>query len=389
MSAIKKLLWLPFSAVALVCVTCAPVGQRAEEKSTATEGPPPEVIPLPPKESKDPTRARIETAIQNVRDRDLLTTTGFWTVFHGILGLGPSITLRDPDTGKRYNAVDFIAGGKELRGLGILPTKHGLDVEWGRIIGVSQGHQDQFVCEMGQWGMPADRKFNVFGKEYKFMDFVNHAQMRASVTKSQELSWAIALLAQYKGVDMPAWENMYGEELTLEAMLRYELDASVEQAACGGTHRLFGLTWVYHLHVQNGGETVGIWKDIADQTARYRDLAKKYQNADGAFSTNYFQGPGDAASKSARIGTTGHMLEWLALALSDEDVKQEWVERAASALALLILDLQDQPIDGGALYHAVHGLQIYHARVYGRTTFIPKELLIPLPPKGGNRTVEQ
>jgi hypothetical protein len=380
-TATRKLFLLP---LALVCATCAPVGERAESTAPALELPPPEPLTIAPRETKDPTRMRIESAVENVRNRELLTTTGFWTVFHGILGLGPDITLRDPDTGKRHNAVDFIAGGNELRGLGIIPTKHGLDVEWGRTIGVSQGHQDQFVCELGQWGMPADRKFVVFGKEYTFLDFVNHAQMRASTTKNQELSWAVPLLAQYKGVDMPAWDNAFGERLTLQDMIRYELDAPVETAACGGTHRLFGLTWAYHHHLQKGGATAGVWKDVADKTAKYRDLAKRYQNADGSFSTSYFRGPGDSPDKGARIGTTGHILEWLALALSDDEVKQEWVQRAANALALLILDLQDQPIDGGALYHAVHGLQMYHARVYGRTSFVPQQLLIPLPPKPGD-----
>jgi len=383
LSATKKLFSRLFALAVLACATCAPVADRSGENGSASSTAPIEQIPLPPKVSKDPTRARIETAIQNVRDRELLTTTGFWTVFHGILGLGPDITLRDPESGKRYNAVDFIAEGKDLRGLGILPTKYGLDVEWGRIIGVSQGHQDQFVCEMGQWGMPADRKFSVFGKDHTFMDFVNHSMMRASVTKNQELSWAIALLAQYKGVDMAPWKNMYGETLTLEDMIRYELDASINDAACGGTHRLFGLTWVYHLHLQHGGEAKGVWKDVAEKTATYRNLARKYQNADGAFSTNYLKGPGDAPDKSLRISTTGHVLEWLALSLPDEEIKKEWVQLAANALAMMILDLQSQPIDGGALYHAVHGLQIYHARVYGPTPFIPKELMIPLPPKAG------
>jgi len=49
---------------------------------------------------------------------------------------------------------------------------------------------------------------------------------------------------------------------------------------------------------------------------------------------------------------------------------------------LTILDLQDSPIDGGGLYHAVHGLLIYQARLgcdsggYRRPT-------IPLPPGWG------
>jgi hypothetical protein len=329
-------------------------------------------------------RVRIEAAIRNVRERELTTTNGFWTVFHGILGLGPGLTLTDARTGERVNAVEHICRGGELRGLRLLPTEYGLDVPWpggpqGLNIpqGVGQGHQDQFACEMGQWGMPPNRKFVVYGKPYAFLDFVNHSMMRASVTRNQELSWAAPLIAQYKGLDA-AWTNALGERLTLEDLVRYEAEAPVEDAPCGGTHRLFGLTWCYHLHLQRGGKVEGVWKAVADRTARYTDLARQYQNGDGSFSTNHFRGPGSAPESGARISTTGHILEWLALALDDKEIRQEWVERAANATALMILDRQDAPIEGGALYHAVHGLQIYHARVYD-PRLAPPGLLYPQP----------
>jgi hypothetical protein len=374
------LLWLPLGAAAFLCGACTPGEQRAapEGEPAAVAGEPAaeRITKLPMPGPAGP-RSRLEAAIENVRQRELLTTNGFWTVFHGILGLGPGVMLRNPENGERVNAVDYICGGGELRGLRFLPTKFGLDVQMGPQA-VGQGHQDQFVAEMGQWGMPAGRKFVVLGKDYTFMDFVNHSQMVARVNANQELSWAILLIAQYKGLDA-AWVNGRGERLTLEDLVRYEADASVEQAPCGGTHRLFGLTWVYHMHLQRGGKKDGVWQGIADRTAKYRDLARKYQNPDGAFSTAYFRGPGNAADKQGRISTTGHILEWLALALTDEELREQWVQDAANALALMILELQDMPIDGGALYHAVHGLQIYHARVYGRHALAPPELLYPQP----------
>ncbi len=54
---------------------------------------------------------RIEAALKNVRDRDLLTTNSFWTIFHGILGSGPEATLLDPLTHRRVNAIDYICQG--------------------------------------------------------------------------------------------------------------------------------------------------------------------------------------------------------------------------------------------------------------------------------------
>ncbi len=389
----KRFLHTAALGMAALASSCAPTAQQADLDDKATEQPakplpPPSnaiAIKIMPKEVTGP-RARIEAAIANVRQRELMTTNGFWTVFHGILGLGPGVMLTtpDPDHPQRVNAIDYIASGGELRGLRILPTKYGLDVPWpggpqGLNIpqGVGQGHQDQFACEMGQWGMPANRKFIVYGKEYTFMDFVQHSLMRASVTRHQELSWATTLIALYKGLDF-TWTNQFGEKLRLEDLVRYEVDASVEQAPCGGTHRLFGLSWVLHMHQQRGGKLEGVWKDVAAKTARYKELARKLQNGDGSFSTNWFQGPGNAEDRSARISTSGHTLEWLALALNEKELHQEWVENAANAVALMILELQDAPIDGGALYHAVHGLQIYHARVYDRG-MEPPELLYPQP----------
>ncbi len=382
----KKLLWLPLTAAALCWASCAPVNvdPRPDKDSDPTPEKPPvqaETIIKPPQPVTDPARLKVEAAIDHIRSRDLLTTNGFWTVFHGILGLGPTLMLKDPDTGKKFNAVDYIAAGGEMRGLNFIPTKNGLDVETGRILAVSQGHQDQFVAEVGaEWGMPADRKFVVNGLEYTFMDFVTKSKMRASVMRNQELSWTIVIVGQYLGQDI-SWTNEYGEKLTYEDMIRYELDASVEQAACGGTHRLFGLSWAYHLHLINGGETVGVWKEVAEKTAKYRDLAKKYQNPDGTLSTNHFRGPGTSADKSAVISTTGHMLEWLALALTDEEIKEKWVQDAAAGLSQAILDMQDVPVEGGSLYHAAHGLLMYHARAYEGSAEATKELLIPRPPK--------
>ena len=66
------------------------------------------------------------------------------------------------------------------------------------------------------------------------------------------------------------------------------------------------------------------------------------QNPDGSFSTDFFRESGNAADKQLRINSTGHTLEWLALALPDAELKEQWVQDAANALAMTILDLQER-----------------------------------------------
>jgi hypothetical protein len=120
-----------------------------------------------------------------------------------------------------------------------------------------------------------------------------------------------------------------------------------------------------------------VWKEISEATVKHHDLAKKHQNADGSFSTDFFVGPANVNDAQRRINTTGHTLEWLALALSDQELREPWMQSAANAAALQILDLQGSPIEGGSLYHSVHGLLIYYARVYGKEKLGPHAPVLP------------
>lgn len=366
------------SVLALASVfamSCAPV---AVPPSPTEQGPKPIDTEPIKGEVQDIVKKRVEMAIEQVRNRELTTSNGFWTVFHGILGLGPTVPLRNQDTGDKIGALDYIGNGGRLRGLQFIPTRHGLDVTMGPTY-VGQGHQDQFIAEMAQWGIPRDYRFSVEGRDYTYLDFLQQSKARARTDKAanQELSWAIVVIPQYFGPDH-AWTNAFGEKLTVEDLLRYEVDASVETAACGGTHRLFGITWAFHIHLLHGGKLEGIWSEVPEKIKHHRDLARKYQNRDGSLSTNFFKEPGNSTDPQARIYATGHMLEWLALALSDEDIRQPWVQDTANALALMILEIEASPMEGGALYHAVHGLLLYYARLYDRSALGANNPLLPL-----------
>jgi hypothetical protein len=360
---------------------CAPADypdthtDESKASSTRTE----EVVAKPSVAASTGLPQRIQAAIAEVEKRELLTTNSFWTVFHGILGLGPSAMLRDPTSHERVNALDYICRGGEIRGLQFIPDGIGLEVRTGPQY-VGQGHQDQFIAEMAQWGLPADRKFIVQGKDYTFMDFVRHSAARTRINGEQELSWSVLIVGQYLGVDAE-WTNAHGDRLSLEDLVRAEVAAPVEQGACGGTHSLFGLTWVYHLHLARGGRTTGVWQEVDNKLHHYQSLARQYQNSDGYFSTNFFKGPGKSTEIDLRINTTGHILEWLALWLPDSELKATWIEDAANSLAILLLQSGSVPLDSGGLYHAIHGLRIYLARlgVKRESDHMPA---VPLKPQG-------
>lgn len=340
----------------------------------------------------DGLRGRIDQAIHVVRSRELDASHGFWTIFHGIVGLGPQVQMLDRKTGRRMRALDAIRlGTVEMPGLKFEDRLEGVDVlnatDADRFY--AQGHQDQFVAEMAQWGVPLSLEFRVGGVTRQFRDFVRYTKARASIKQKQELGWAILVLAEYEGTRI-SWTNKFGETLTLEDLVRYEVESPMDPMeserigqlplACGGTHRLFGLTWCLHVHLQTGGNIEGIWQVVQDKTAHWKQVARQLQNGDGSFSTNWFMSRGNAPDRGLRLTTTGHTFEWLALALSDEELRAPWMEEAARYLATLILEMQHEAVEGGALYHAIHGLLIYYARVWGPERLGENVPYLRLPP---------
>ena len=102
-----------------------------------------------------------------------------------------------------------------------------------------------------------------------------------------ETEWSVT--RRHTGRTDIAWTNNLGEKVRFEELVRYELDQPMDIAACGGTHRLFGLTWAYHLHRAKGKPATGVWKDVADKIALYKKQAREFQNrADGAITKVVF-----------------------------------------------------------------------------------------------------
>src|SRR5579883_535925 len=153
---------------ALTGLSCAPVEEPSPQDFSRPDGeasqlPAPNTVP-PPKGLE----GRLDAALTNIRDRSVRTDNGFWTVFHYMLGLGPTSPLLDVRTNKRVPAIEYVRNGGPIAGMEFFTTADGLDVRIDhiRLAGKGQGHQDQFVAEMVEWDLPGDTLFKVDGREY-------------------------------------------------------------------------------------------------------------------------------------------------------------------------------------------------------------------------------
>lgn len=291
--------------------------------------------------------------------RRLLSTEqhSTWDIMHGVLGFGKDFRIRVGSKGQIMRAVDFICGEASVGGQPLLSAgPYGVKVIEGY---GAQGHPDQFLGILAQIDVPASQPIKIDGATHRLAELVSQAQ--ADYDVGHEASWTLISLVTYLPINAD-WKNQFGRELTIADLVAAEVAVDPSGAACGGTHNLYALAYALARHKASGGALTGVWQQADSKLAEYVKLARDYQNPDGSFSSNYFVGPGSSSDPETVLYTTGHMLEWLMIDLSDAECQQPWVTNAVQALVSAFDRVKSQPVGCGALYHACHALRLYQQR---------------------------
>lgn len=232
-----------------------------------------------------------------------------------------------------------------------------------------QGHADQWFAVLAQCGLQPTQRIWAGGHRYTMEDFLRQVQLDVHQNVLQEYSWTLIGLTTYLPTDAE-WTDAEGKPWSIADLVQMEAEHTVGDGACGGTHRLIGLTMALNRHLDQGGKLQGAWK-LADQRIRTAiQNARRFQNDDGSFSTNYLVRSGRSPDLAQNLGTTGHVLEFLTLALTVEQLQEPWVQRAVLNLCDLFRKTKNVPLECGALYHAAHGLVLYRERVYGHRDYL-------------------
>jgi len=238
-----------------------------------------------------------------------------------------------------------------------------------------QGHHDQWLAVLAQCGLPPETEIIVGSESLTMTDYVEQVKWDVASNYDREFSWTLIGLTGYMDTDAE-WTASDGETWSIAKLVRIEAEQARDDfaGACGGTHRLIGLTMALNRHVEQGGEIEGPWKLTEEVIDQAINTIREYQNPDGSLSTNWLMRSGGGHSVDSILSTTGHQLEFLVLALPEEDLHEEWVKRAASNLCELFQDTRHADLECGALYHAAHGLALYRERVYGKRSWREPEM---------------
>jgi hypothetical protein len=283
---------------------------------------------------------------------------GPWALMHAALPFGVE--------------TEVIAGNRKVNALGWMcyngvcakqrifqPTKQGFRTNVGPGV---QGHEGQFLAILAQSKVQSDYPIIIGNRRYTIADLVKYEM--ATCREKSELTFKLIGLSHYLEPNQ-RWRDNRGQTWNLEKMVAEELAQPVIGAACGGSHRLMGLSYAIIKRQQAGLPLDGHWKRADLFLNDYVNYAMSLQNQNGSFSTEWFEGRGSAADLERQVQTTGHILEWLIFTLPDEHLQSPRIQKSVQFLLDSVGKDPERAWPIGPRGHALRALALYNQRVFG------------------------
>lgn len=322
-------------------------------------------------------RDRIDRILDWTRDHRHLNLRDHaaWQIIHGVLAFQQDFLIEREPGGERISAIDHLMSGGQMKGWSVEPGtlldeatgRRGFraTVEMGSKTG--QGHPDQWLGYLAQCHLPPTQKILLDGHEFTIADWVEQIKLDVPRNAQREYSWTLVALTTYLPTDSE-WVASDGKTWTIAQLLQEECEQELASAACGGTHRMGGIAIALNRHLEQGGKLEGAWQQADERVQAMILAAKTGQNPDGSFSSRYFDPGGKSADLARDLSITGHILEFLALGMTDSQIREPWVRRAAAHECGLLEKTKSVAIECGGLYHSARGLALYRERIFGERT---------------------
>ncbi len=311
---------------------------------------------------------RIDRVLQdNLKLRRLSSSdNAAWQIMHGVICYGHQLPLITPDRGE-VSALDYAFHEGAIRGWQLMPGqplpsgRRGVKavLEPGSYTG--QGHVDQWIAICAMAELPGSDEVVIDQETYTLKDWAEQARMDASSNPLNEFSWSLIALTYYFPDDAQ-WVASDGSTWSWERMVAQEVQYDLNLSACGGAHRLVGLTLALQAKRRLKLPDSQAWDDARRIVERSIADIESMRNGDGSLSSHFLERPGCSRDLAATLASTGHLFEFLANALEDSQLHEPWVKAAAARLCEIFEATRDVDLDCGACYHALNGLRVYKNR---------------------------
>jgi len=235
-------------------------------------------------------------------------------------------------------------------------------------------HVDDLLATLAESGVPLTEPLRMREATGEVADLLEGA-LRRFHRRQQEYEWTAISYARYL---FPAqrWENRYGQPIDVAALVDELLEQPLPNGVCGGAHRLEALVVLLRADDTHHALPKRTRKKIIDYLARVSALLTASQHSEGYWNRDWYRGSpsiAQAATTQAgdkqdtmydRILTTGHHLEWLALAPPEVQPPQETIVRAGQwlARAMLAEDAKNLKKHYGPFSHAARALCLWRSK---------------------------
>ncbi len=293
--------------------------------------------------------------------RRLLSTESHtpWQIMHGLLALRHDFQIQHE--GQAISGLDWVAQGQVFDNeYWFESSRHG-----GRAHPYSrpyafEGHANQFLAILSMCGIELNRTFGTSSGPITMRGMINNAQK--TVKEKDEPTWTLWALSRY----LPSsaqWRSEDGEPWSIEKLVQIQTAKPMQGSPCGGTHGLFALAHARNVYLRQRKPLRGVWLQAEYKIRKYINTARMQQNADGTLSSNFFRGKEYDPDFNKRMASAGHVLEFLMIALPQNELGERWVRQAIEATARDLLNNRKAYVKCSPLYHSVNALNIYLDRV--------------------------
>lgn len=287
-----------------------------------------------------------------------------WEVMHGFIAFGIPSQLRvGGPSGDLASAIGWSNSGGVCRGQTMLTVTDGRLHALKGYFGV-QGHASQYLAILAQCRVAAGSPIVVQGKRFTVADLIEEEKLACKA--GTELTFTLIAMAHYLPTDA-TWTARDGESWSIAKLAEEEIVQPIRGAACGGTHRLFGLSYGCQRRLKATGQLDGVYLRADRYVRDFQNFTlTKLQNRDGSFSTEWFKYPADREDDIDRkIQTTGHILEWLVASLDQDRLYDPRIVAATEFLCRALMREPSRDWKIGPMGHALHALNMYQERAWG------------------------
>lgn len=326
-------------------------------RDTSPQSAPKRNLPLNQQQQK--LRNRIDTCLAYYLFRpESVAKRSPWAVMHAMLPYGVEGELIAGN--ERVNAIGWMCYNGKCRTQRLfLPKGNSFTMAVGPGV---QGHEGQLLAMLAQSYVPSSYPIQVEGKSYTVGDLIRYEMY--SCKEKTELTFKLIGLSHYLPSDQ-TWQTSDKKIWSISKLIEEELDQPIVGAACGGTHRLMGLTYAVQRREEQGLPIDDNFFRAKKFVTDFVDYAFTLQNPDGSFSTDWFERRANESDMDRKVQTTGHILEWLIYTLPEDRLNDPRITRSVQFLISQLLDRREHDWAIGPRGHSLRALALYDQKVFG------------------------